>query len=85
MHNGWTNYETWAKEAELANNEALYNRAMKMVRAAIASSAPGSVAREVAIGALANTLRYNFAHSAAERKSVNWQEIAQTWIANLGG
>ena len=85
MYNGWTNRETWAKEAELANNEVLYNRARKMVQQAIGSSAPGSVVREVAIGALANTLRYNFAHSAAERTSVNWHEIAATWVANLGG
>ena len=84
MHNGWTNRETWAKEVELANNQALYTQAMEIVRGAIASSAPGTKAREEAIEALAATLRSNFRRSAAERTAVNWQELAETWVANIG-
>jgi hypothetical protein len=84
MYNGWTNYETWAKEAQLANNEAIYNRAIGIVRGIMATAAPGAAAREAAIRIVAKTLRSNFAATAAERTAVNWQELAETWVANLG-
>ena len=82
MYNGWTNYETWAKEAQLANDEALYNRAVGIVKWIMAAAAPGTEAREVSIQIVAKTLRSNFAATAAERTAINWQEIAETWVSN---
>ena len=31
-HNGWTNYETWAVNAHLMNNEPLYERLMSIIQ-----------------------------------------------------
>jgi hypothetical protein len=81
-YHGWTNRETWAKEAQLANDQALYNRAMGIVKGIMATAAPGSEAREAAIRIVGKTLRSNFAASAAERTAINWQEIAEAWVAN---
>ena len=83
MYNGWTNHETWAKEAELANNSVLYTAAVKLVREATASSAKGTPARAAALTRLAVTMRSRFARTAAERTMVNWQELAETWTDNL--
>lgn len=99
-YNGWTNYETWNVKLWIDNDQGSYNYWRETAKAALLDAKPaypGQSDLDAAAGVLSVTLRdeildgapdlapsmYSDILSAALR-SVNWYEIAQSLLSDLG-
>jgi hypothetical protein len=96
-HNGWANYETWAWNLWLDNEQGSQEAAMQMAREAIADAEPNAVftKEQAAQYALADRMKDEAEEAMPEVEGVwadllrgalsevNWSEIAKYWIETL--
>lgn len=97
-YNGWTNYETWAVNLWLENEEPSYRYWTAMARSCArqhSTKHDKSTYSEAAL-ALANAIKDHHEEKAPEQlhgtvfadlltgalAEVNWREIAESWIDN---
>lgn len=95
-YNGWTNYETWNVALWLDNDQGTYTYWREVAQECWDDAAPGEDRDDEAASALRDRLKDEIEESApdlgasvwsdllsAAMSEVNWQEIAESWIAEV--
>lgn len=94
-YNGYTNYETWAVNLWLQNDQGLYNTIKEFVNDAKENSEASEylTKEQETVYALENTIKEFIEESAPEVEGVwadllnaalsevNWKEIAENWLS----